>query len=160
MLDDLDQRIIQELQRNGRRSNMDLAKMFGVAESTIRKRIKDLLDKDIIRIAAVPNPHKLGYGFISIMGLQVRMADLRQVAEMLAQKPNICYLSFVTGRYDLLAMVICRSPEELSKFMQEHISAIPSVLRTETFVNLEIIKSPWTDTMDIVELLSDPEAVD
>lgn len=153
MLDDLDQKIIQELQRNGRRTNTDLAKMLGVAESTIRKRIKDLLSKDIVRITAMPNPHQLGYGFISLMGLQVIIADLYPVAKMLAQKPNICYLSFVTGRYDLLAMIMCRSPEELSTFIREHISAIPSVLRTETFVNLEIIKSPWKDTMDIVELL-------
>lgn len=160
MLDNLDQRIIQELEENGRRSNVDLARMLGTAESTVRNRIKDLLKKNILRIAAIPNPYKLGYGFITVMGLQVRMADLHKVGEMLAQKPNIYYLAFVTGRYDLLAIVMCRTPEELSSFIKEHISSISSILRTETFVNLEVIKNPWTSMLDVVGLLSNLEATD
>lgn len=140
MLDDLDRKLVQELQKNGRQSFVTLAKKLGVVEGTVRKRIKNLLDKDIIKIIAVPNPRKLGYNFLSIMGLQVRMADLRKVADELAQKPNVCYLSFVAGRYDLIALVITRSPEELSAFIEKEISAIPSILRTETLVNLDTIK--------------------
>jgi len=71
------------------------------------------------------------------------MADLRSVAESLAQKPNVCYLAFVTGRYDLIAMVMTRSAVELSHFIEKEISSIPSILRTETFVNLDIIKGEW-----------------
>ena len=154
MLDKLNQKLIQELQNNGRRSYTELAKMLGVSEGTIRKRVKDLQKQDVMKIAAVLNPYKIGYNFISIMALQVRMADLREVAEMLAQKPNVYYLAFVTGRYDLLAMLMCRSPEELSDFIKEHISSIPSIIRTETFVNLEVIKSPWPGAGDIPKLIS------
>ena len=157
MLDKLNQKLIQELQNNGRRSYTELAKMLGVSEGTIRKRVKDLQKQDVMRIAAVLNPYKIGYSFISIMALQVRMADLREVARMLAQKPNVYYLAFVTGRYDLLAMIMCRSPEELSDFIKEHISSIPSIIRTETFVNLEVIKSPWPGAGDIPKLISDAE---
>jgi len=72
---------------------------------------------------------------------------------MLAQKPNIYYLASVTGRYDLFALIIARTPEELSDFIKEHISNIPSIIRTETFVNLEVIKSPWTTSLDITQLI-------
>lgn len=154
MLDKLNQKLIQELQNNGRRSYTELAKMLGVTEGTVRKRVKDLQKRNIIRIAAILNPYEIGYNFISIMALQVRMADLHQVGEMLAQKPNIFYLAFVAGRYDLLAMVMCRSTQELSNFIKEHISSIPSIIRTETFVNLEVIKSPWTGTWDAIQLIS------
>ena len=154
MLDKLNQKLIKELQNNGRQSYTELAKMLGVSEGTIRKRVKDLQKHNIMKIAAVLNPYEIGYNFIRIMALQVRMADLRQVAEMLAQKPNVYYLAFVAGRYDLLAMVMCRSPEELSNFIKEHISSMPSIIRTETFVNLEVIKSPWSGVLDIIELLS------
>lgn len=122
--------------------------MLGVTEGTVWKRIKDLQNDHVIKIRAILNPNKIGYNFVSIMALQVRMADLHQVGEMLAQKPNVYYLAFVTGRYDLLAMVICRSPEELSNFIKEHISSIPSIIRTETFVNLEVIKGPWTEAWE------------
>jgi Lrp/AsnC family transcriptional regulator for asnA, asnC and gidA len=159
MVDELDLKLMQELQKNGREAYVALAKMLGVVEGTVRKRVKKLLDKNTIKIVAVPNPRALGYSFLSIMGLQVRMADLRKVAENLAQKPNVCYLAFVTGRYDLMAIIMTRSPEELSQFIEKEISALPSILRTETFVNLDIIKGGWPglDTaqlIDNIDLLS------
>jgi len=153
MLDKLNQKLIQELQNNGRRSYTELAKMLGVTEGTVRKRVKDLQKHNVIKIAATVNPYEIGYNFISVMALQVRMADLHQVGEILAQEPNVYYLAFVTGRYDLLAIIICRSPEELSNFIKEHISSISSIIRTETLVNLEVIKSPWTGTWEILKLI-------
>jgi Lrp/AsnC family transcriptional regulator for asnA, asnC and gidA len=153
MVDELDLKLMQELQKNGRGAYVALAKMLGVVEGTVRKRVKNLLSKNIIKIVAVPNPRALGYSFLSIMGLQVRMADLRKVADNLAQKPNVCYLAFVTGRYDLMAIIMTRSPEELSQFIEKEISALPSILRTETFVNLDIIKGGWPG-LDATQLIS------
>ena len=155
MIDELDQKLIQELQENGRQSYVDLAKKLGVAEGTVRKRIKHLLDMGLIKIIAVPNVRELGYHLISIMGLQVRMADLRKVAENLAQNQHVCYLAFVTGSYDLMAIIMTRSPEELSRFIEREISAIPSIMRTETFVNLDIIKGVGglLDTIQLVRNL-------
>ena len=155
MYDELDQKLIQELQKNGRESHVDLARRLGVVEGTVRKRIKYLLGRDILKIVAVPNVRKLGYGFISVMGLQVRMEELRKVADNLAQNQHVCYLAFVTGRYDLMAIIVTRSPEELSQFIEREISAIPSILRTETFVNLDIIKGAggMLDTIQLVRNL-------
>ena len=153
MMDELDWKLTQELQKNGRQSYVDMAKMLGVVEGTVRKRVKDLLGREVIKIVAVPNPRALGYNFLSIMALQVRMADLRKVAEELAQKPNVCYLAFVTGRYDLMAIIMTRSSEELSQFIEREISALPSILRTETFVNLDIIKGAWPE-LDTTQLIS------
>jgi Lrp/AsnC family transcriptional regulator for asnA, asnC and gidA len=153
MIDALDRKLIQELQKSGRRGYVELAKELGVVEGTVRKRVKNLLSRKVIKILAVPNPRALGYNFLSIMGLQVRMADLRKVADELAQKPNVCYLAFVTGRYDLMAIIMTQSPEELSHFIEKEISALPSIMRTETFVNLDIIKGGWAGP-DITQLIT------
>lgn len=152
MIDDLDRKLIIELQENGREGYVKLARKMGVVEGTIRKRIKNLLGKNLIKIVAVPNMRKLGYGFIGIAGIQVKMEDLRQVAEKLAKNKHICYLAFVTGRYDLMAIVVTKSPEELAQFIEREISAIPSILRTETFVNLDTIKG-GDGLMDTIELI-------
>ncbi|MEE8420689.1 MAG: Lrp/AsnC family transcriptional regulator [Dehalococcoidales bacterium] len=153
MIDDLDRKLIIELQENGREGYVNLAKKMGVVEGTIRKRIKTLLSKRLIKIVAVPDMRKLGYSFIGIAGIQVKMEDLRQVAETLAKNEHICYLAFVTGRYDLMAIVVTQSPEELSHFIEREISAIPSILRTETFVNLDTIKG-GSGLMDTIELIN------
>lgn len=156
MIDRLDLRLVKELRKNGRQSYVDLAKMLGVVEGTVRRRVKKLLDKNVIKIVAVPNPRELGYNFVGIMGLQVRMVDLRELADKLIVKPNVCYLAFVTGRYDLVAIVLTHSPQELSQFIEKELSVIPGILRTETFVNLDIIKGTWPE-LDISQLIDNLE---
>jgi DNA-binding Lrp family transcriptional regulator len=157
MVDDIDLKLIKCLQENGRLSHIELAKKLDVVEGTVRRRIKQLIDGGVMKIVAIPRMQELGYGFMTIVGIQVRMSDLRNVADSLAANKHICYLAFVTGRHDLLAVVLTRTAEEYSRFLQEEISALPSVLRTETFVNLEIIKGNWQmiDTSEIVDSLNE-----
>jgi Lrp/AsnC family transcriptional regulator for asnA, asnC and gidA len=161
MLDGLDQRLLMELLKNGRRSWVSLARQLGVAEGTVRKRVNALLKENIMKAVAVVNLSKLGYELVSIVALQVRMSDLEDVAQSMIRKPNVCYLAFVAGRYDLIAMVVTRSPEELAQFIASEISAIPGILRTETFVNLRVIKGayPEVDTAGLIskwEVVSQP----
>lgn len=155
MVDELDLKIIVELQRDGRQTNIELAQKLGVVEGTIRKRVKALQDDNFIRIVAVPNLRNLGYGCISTIAMQVQMRFLRKVAEALAKKPNVGYLAFVTGRYDLLAVVMTPSSEDLSGFIEHEIMTITGILRTETFVNLDVIKGGWygIDTTQIIKNL-------
>ncbi|MFQ5996718.1 MAG: Lrp/AsnC family transcriptional regulator [Dehalococcoidales bacterium] len=152
-IDKLDQKLILDLQKDGRRHYMDLAKMLGVTEGTVRNRLRRLVGEGIIKITAVPALDKLGYSFMGIVGMQVRLADLRAVAEELAQNQNICYLANVTGRYEFVAIVLTRSPGEFAHFMENVISAIPSIVRTETFVTLNIYKGHG-NMLDTTQLIS------
>lgn len=152
-MDDLDKKIINELASNGRESYTNMAAEFNVSEGTIRSRVKNLMKNKIACFQAVIIPGSIGYRTIALMALQVRVADLEQVAAHLIDLPNIYYLAFVTGRYDLVAIIMSRSNEELAEFIKQHISTLPSVIRTETLINLEILKSPWTKSWDIYKLL-------
>ena len=152
-LDKLDKQLILKLQDNGRLSYMELAKTLGVAEGTIRNRLKKLLGQDIIRVTAVPELGKFGYNFIGIVGMQVRLSDLRTVAEQLSKEPNVCYLANVTGRFELIAIVLAKSPVDFSHFMEDTISNMPSVLRTETFVTLNVYKG-YGSGLDTSQLIS------
>jgi len=154
MIDKLDQKLIAELQKDGRENYTALASKLGVTEGTVRKRVKNLVDKGVMKIVAVPNMSELGYKLMSVIGMQVKMVDLRKVADILAKKANVCHLAFIAGRFDLMALVVTRSHEELSNFIEKEISSIPSVLRTETFVNLDVIKGAWSGA-DTTQLISD-----
>jgi Lrp/AsnC family transcriptional regulator for asnA, asnC and gidA len=152
-IDSLDQKLILHLQENGRHTYMDLAKMLDVTEGTIRNRLKRLVGEGIIQITAVPELGKLGYNFMGIVGMQVRLAELRTVADQLVESPNVCYLANVTGRYDVIAIILTRSAAEFADFMENVISAIPSILRTETFVTLNIYKG-HAKGLDTTQLIS------
>ena len=152
-MDRLDRELIEELQKNGRQSHIALAEKLGVTEGTVRKRLKKLVDKNIVKVVAIPNLSALGYSLTSIIGIQVRMTDLRKVADALARKANVCRLAFVAGRYDLIAIVVTQSHKALSDFIEKEISTIPGVSRTETFVNLDVIKGEWSG-IDTAQLIS------
>jgi len=153
MVDDLDLNIIQILEKDGRKNYTDIAKQLGVVEGTVRKRVKNLLDDKMIRISATPNPRELGFNVIAVMGLQVQMSALRHVSQILEAKANVQWLAFVTGRYDLIAIVVEKSTEDLSSFIEKEISAIPSITRTETFVNLDIVKGLLANTVSLIETI-------
>ena len=108
-MDAIDQKIILQLQKSGRQNYVKLAKELGVSERTVRNRVKELLDDGIMSITAVPNLDMLGYTFMSIVAMQIRLADLRSVTSQLIQHKNVCYLANVTGRYDLIAIIVTKS---------------------------------------------------
>ena len=154
-IDKLDKKLILELQRNGRCTYMDLAKMLNITEGTVRNRLKKLINGDIVKITAIPDLDKFGYDFMGIVGLQVPLSELRSVAEQLSKNPNVCYLANVTGRYDFIAILLTRSSKEFAYIMETAVSTIPSVIRTETFVTLNIYKGRknWLDTTRIMDNL-------
>lgn len=152
-MDQLNLRLIDELQADGRQSNRVLAKKLGVSEGTVRKRINDLRKQKLIRIAAVPDLRQLGFQFICIMGLEVKLSELEQVSEQLAKCPNVYFLTNVTGHFDLVAILIFHAAHELDGFVRGTISVMPAVTRTETFVSMNIVKSPWGSAQNITDLL-------
>lgn len=153
MIDEIDVELIRQLQKDCRARHVDIAKKLNVVEGTVRKRIRALLENNIIKNVAAPNISKLGYNFIGFMALQVQVAKLRRIADILGKKPNVCYLAFVTGRYDMIALVITRSPQEFAQLIEKEMSVIPGVVRLETFVNLETLKGGWP-IVDTTQLLN------
>ena len=155
MIDVFDKNLISQLQTDARISHVRLAKLLWANERTVRNRMKNLFSKGIIKATVVPNLASLGYNFIGIMGLQVRLGDLRKVAEQLSNHPCVCYLANVTGRYEFIAIIVTKTSKEYSEFVETVISAMPSVLKTETFVSLNIYKGHETglDTRQLVNAI-------
>lgn len=156
MIDGLNKKLIGELQKDGRQTYANLGKILGVSEGAVRKRLRGLIKKGLIKVVAVPNIKDLGYNFISIVAIQVRMAELNKVWENLSQNPAVYQLAWVAGRYDLIAMVATQSVEEFANFMANELSMISSVVRTETFVTLGMFKGEvhLGDTTELINNLN------
>jgi Lrp/AsnC family transcriptional regulator for asnA, asnC and gidA len=141
-LDELDDKLISLLQVNGRASNIELAKQVGVSEGTIRRRFRNLIKDEVIRVVAIPDPGKMGRGTTAVIALQVEPSEVDPVAAKLAEIPEVQYVSVTTGAFDVFLWVALGSPEELSSFLRLQVGGISGVRRTETFVNLSIRKNP------------------
>ena len=158
MIDEVDRKLIRELQKNGRQSSTELSKILGVVEGTVRRRTKRLIQNDIMKVVAIPNMDALGYSFMSIVGVQVHMGKLNSVAETLSKMSHVCRVVSLIGRYDLMTIIFARSAEEFSDFMRYEIFRIPGVVKAETLVGLHSLKGEWEllDTTEIIDKLEIP----
>lgn len=145
-IDALDQQIIRVLQRNGRMSNVDIAREIGVTEATIRKRLDRLLGEDIVRVTVHPDLERVGLGTGALIALQVELARVGQIAEQLSSLPQVCSINYTTGEYDLFLEAVFASNQELLQFLTGDLAAISGIRKTSTFHILKRIKDEhqWT----------------
>ena len=61
-MNELDKKIINLLQVDGRASNAKIAREVGVSEGTVRRRLRRLIKDNVIHVIAVPNLEQMGYG--------------------------------------------------------------------------------------------------
>ena len=145
-LDTLDRSIIRQLQADGRKSNVDIARDTGVAEATVRKRLERLLSEQVIRICALPDPARVDLPLLALVMLQVDLQEIDAAAERLCAMPEVRSVSRVTGEYDLVAEALFPSQEYLLRFLSETLAALPGVRRTSTAHVLQAHKtaSQWS----------------
>ena len=139
-MDELDTKIVQLLQRNGRASNAGIAREVGVSEGTVRRRLKRLVQEEYIRVVALLDPGRMGYGSEALIGVQVNPDKIDQVADDLAALEEVNWVAITTGTYDIFAWATLQSSEALGIFLRTKAGLIPGVRRTETFVNLAVKK--------------------
>ena len=145
-MEKLDKKIILAMQEDGRMTNTQMARKFGVSESTIRNHVNYLLQSGVMKVKAEMNPDQMGNNLFCLIGFHVKMSHMRQVIENLKKQANIFYLAVVTGRYDIVAFAITKTREELSTFLENIGAKNPDILGTETFINLEVAKNPWKES--------------
>lgn len=142
-MDDLDRKIIKILQADGRASNARIAREVGVSEGTVRRRLRHLIQGDVIKVIAVPNLEQMGYGTAALIGVQTEPGKVDEVAESIATLEEAQYVAITTGAYDIFTWVGLESPNALGALLRSQVGTIPGVRRTETFVNLSIKKRTY-----------------
>ncbi len=142
-MDELDRKIIALLQVDGRASNAKSAREVGVSEGTVRRRLRRLVQDDVIKVIAVPNLEKLGYGTTALIGLQTGPGRSDAVGDAIAEMEESHYVAVTTGAYDVFVWAGLESAESLGDFLRTKIGHIEGVQRTETFVNLSIKKRTY-----------------
>jgi Lrp/AsnC family transcriptional regulator for asnA, asnC and gidA len=142
VLDAVNKRIIEQLQRDGRMSYAGLAKVVGLSEAAVRQRVQRLLDAGVMQIVAVTDPLSLGFARQVMVGLRVS-GDLRPVADALAAIPEVDYVVICAGGYDLLVELVCTDDDHLLSVLNDTIRAVPGVTSTETFVYLKLAKQTY-----------------
>ncbi len=140
MVDSTDEQLIHLLQDDAHRSSEALAKQLKVSSATVRRRIEKLIHSGILRIAAIVDPSKVALPLTALIALNVMHKNLDPVMAEIAGRKEIKWVSTATGRFDILALALFHSTEELSDFMRKEITQIEGITETETFICLHVEK--------------------
>jgi Lrp/AsnC family transcriptional regulator for asnA, asnC and gidA len=143
-IDEIDQRIIEALQLDGRRPFTKLAAELGISEASVRQRVANLINTHVMQIVAVTNPIKLGFSLASMIGIRVSGDRLLEVAQEISAFEEVIYLIICAGSFDLLAEVVCRDNDHLLTFLTEKLYKVPGVQQTEIYMYLRVCKDTGT----------------
>ncbi len=94
---ELDQRIIEHLQADGRRAFTQIAAELGVSEAAVRARTNRLIDRGILQIVAITDPIKLGFRQEAMIGVRCQADRLLEVAAEINAFPEVDYLVISAG---------------------------------------------------------------
>jgi Lrp/AsnC family transcriptional regulator for asnA, asnC and gidA len=136
-IDELDRKIIEALQRNGRESFRAIAAQIGVSEATVRSRYGRLTDEGILQVVAVTNP--LGLGFEqALVGVRTS-GPPSVVADAISHWPEADYVVVTAGQFDIVVEVVADDRGHLLE-VTNRMRGLEGVLSTETFFYLEMSK--------------------
>ena len=142
-LDEVSKAIIEELQRDGRRSYAAIGKVVGLSEAAVRQRVQRLVDGGVMQVVAVTDPLQLGFARQAMIGIRAQ-GDLGPVADALVAMDEVDYVVVTAGSFDLLAEVVCESDEHLLEVLSTQIRKIENVVATETFMYLQLRKQTYS----------------
>ncbi len=134
MKDQLDRRIIRELQRNARESTSNIAARLNVARSTVHERISRMeADGTIAGYSVVLSKNPNEENVQILMLLEIRQQETRKILQRLSNYTEIRVCMSINGEYDLFLSAEAPRIEDLDVFVDE-VAEIPGILRTNTFV--------------------------
>ncbi len=140
--DELDRAIVRQLQEDGRLAFATIARALKVSEGTVRNRVARLKQSGVVRIIAVADPMAMGYTAYAMIGMKLAPgADPDRVAARFRDRPEVTYVLFVAGRFDLLVEAVCETQAALRDFLFDHCYRQPEVAATEPMIGLAMYKS-------------------
>jgi Lrp/AsnC family leucine-responsive transcriptional regulator len=141
-LDDIDLKILGEIQTNAAMSNADLAKKLGMAPSAILERVKKLEQKGVIEAYITRiKPESLNLRLLAFVFVKSSEGPGNAaVAKQLAKLPEVLELHHIAGEDCYLLKIRAQDPQSLIHLMREKFSKIPNILSTKTTIVLETLK--------------------
>ena len=135
-LDTLDNEIVRLLTENGRMFIGEMTKKLKVTAPTIRSRVKNLEKIGLFKISGLIDPDQHHEMITALVAISVRASEkMDRLLDKIAKLPNVAWAGVVTGRYDIMAQIICvKGKEELYRFTTETILKMGDIIRSETFI--------------------------
>lgn len=137
-IDATNQKILRDLSRNGRISNLELADRIGLSPSACLRRVQELERSGVIKgYRAVLDPAKLGAGFLAYVtvGLSVHTKAAQEAFERaITRAPEVRECHNITGTVEYLLRVEAADLAAYKHFHTEVLGVLPQVNSITSYV--------------------------
>lgn len=126
-LDKIDEQILALLSRDARTSNREVARMIGLSDTAVRKRLKRLSSAGIAKVTAVIHPLSKGYTLAALVRLRTPPAEARAIAERAAKLEPVSFTAMSAGRFNVAALIMARDESHLAELLYGEFRCWPGV---------------------------------
>ena len=146
MLDEKDTRLLEILQRDGRASNVELARAVELTPSATLERVRKLEERGLIKgYTAILDPRALGLGLLAFIFVRVDDKDdllgrAESTAEALAALPSVLELHHLAGEDCFLLKVKARDTDDLYRMLRDELGQFKTIRGTRTTIVLKTVK--------------------
>ncbi|MEQ6896029.1 Lrp/AsnC family transcriptional regulator [Microbacterium sp. KR10-403] len=143
-LDQTDRALIEELQRDGRRSYRALGETVRLSPSAVATRVQRLVDAGVIRISAV-EARGAARRQLSL-GVGLTLTDDEAAVAALEDWPCVDFAARTVGRFDVIATLVEPTAGDLFADL-ERLRALPGVAATESWFHLRVLKEDYARSL-------------
>ncbi len=137
-VDETDEKIIRILQADSRRAFVDIANEIGLSESAVRRRVKNLVDKTIIKRFTIELGASDKTSAITLISV-ASTADTSAVSNQLMNLNGVKVVYEITGQYDIAAIIAAPAIADINKCIDD-IRKIEGVSDTDTVIILKTMR--------------------
>ena len=154
-LDDIDLRIIDELQRRGRMTNVDLARRVGISAPPCLRRVRALEQAGFIAgYHANVDPALLGFGVtvFAMVGLHSQAeVDLKSFEARVESWPEVLECHMLNGDIDFILKCVAPDLASFQEFLTEQLTPAPNVANVKTSLTIRQSKKLPGVPVDLVK---------
>lgn len=139
-LDEIDRRILRDLQEDGRITNVELARRAGISAPPCLRRVRVLEDAGYIRgYHADLEPKALGFNVtvFAQVGLESQAeADLEAFEKLVQQWPQVRECFMLAGEADFLLKVVAEDWDDYQRFLTTKLTTAPNVSHVKSALSI------------------------
>jgi len=136
--DEIDEKILRILQADARRAFVDIANEIGLSESAVRRRVKNLVDGEIIKRFTIELGASDKTSAITLISV-ASTADTSAVSTRLMELNGVKVVYEITGQYDIAAIIAAPAIVDINRCIDD-IRKIDGVSDTDTVIILKTMR--------------------
>jgi Lrp/AsnC family transcriptional regulator, regulator for asnA, asnC and gidA len=154
-LDEIDQRLMEELSLDGSYTYSYLAHKLGINISQVSRKVSALLKENAFKIIAIPNPTKIKYGVETIIMIRAEHNKLDSICNSLISFKDISTVLTLVNGYNIYLRIATSNQEITNNFIINKVPKLNGVSSIETLILGKIMKQhyrvPLKDHLEICD---------